>query len=594
MNFLRNVAAAILGTFISLGLLFFLFIAIIVASASSDAFSGGGIPATIHSNSVLALQLQKPIVDHIASESELEEVLGLEPAAFGLDALIRSIEVAENDDRIEGISIQFPFISAGFSQTQALRRALDNFKKSGKFVFAYHEYYTQKDYYLASVADSLFLHPQGEVDFKGLASEVLYFKDFEEKSGLSMEVIRHGKYKSAVEPFLQNTMSNENRTQIKELLWSLWETVTTDMEQSGLLDKPSLNKIATQLEGRNSERALESGLVHQLVERDEYEAVLKNKVGIAMDEDLHLVSIQDYLSSLPSSINLKTKNKIAVIYAQGEIVYGEGNKETIGQEIMIEALEEIQNDDRIKGVVLRINSPGGSALASELILRKLVTTKSTKPLVVSLGDVAASGGYYIACMGDEIIAESSTITGSIGVFGALPNARGLANKWGINAEQVATHPNAVGYSVFEPLSESFRKVTTESIEKVYNTFVKRVAKGRGLTYEQVNKIAQGRVWSGLDAKKIGLVDDLGGLDKALERTASLAKISEYNITVYPKYKDDFQDILKELQNGPFGKTHQTGIQSELKKTIGPLLRTIERFSNQEGIQARLPFELIIK
>ena len=594
MNFLRNVAAAILGTFISLGLLFFLFIAIIVASASSDAFSGGGIPATIHSNSVLALQLQKPIVDHIASESELEEVLGLEPAAFGLDALIRSIEVAENDDRIEGISIQFPFISAGFSQTQALRRALDNFKKNGKFVFAYHEYYTQKDYYLASVADSLFLHPQGEVDFKGLASEVLYFKDFEEKSGLSMEVIRHGKYKSAVEPFLQNTMSNENRTQIKELLWSLWETVTTDMEQSGLLDKPSLNKIATQLEGRNSERALESGLVHQLVERDEYEAVLKNKVGIAMDEDLHLVSIQDYLSSLPSSINLKTKNKIAVIYAQGEIVYGEGNKETIGQEIMIEALEEIQNDDRIKGVVLRINSPGGSALASELILRKLVTTKSTKPLVVSLGDVAASGGYYIACMGDEIIAESSTITGSIGVFGALPNARGLANKWGINAEQVATHPNAVGYSVFEPLSESFRKVTTESIEKVYNTFVKRVAKGRGLTYEQVNKIAQGRVWSGLDAKKIGLVDDLGGLDKALERTASLAKISEYNITVYPKYKDDFQDILKELQNGPFGKTHQTGIQSELKKTIGPLLRTIERFSNQEGIQARLPFELIIK
>ena len=594
MNFLRNVAAAILGTFISLGLLFFLFIAIIVASASSDAFSGGGIPATIHSNSVLALQLQKPIVDHIASESELEEVLGLEPAAFGLDALIRSIEVAENDDRIEGISIQFPFISAGFSQTQALRRALDNFKKSGKFVFAYHEYYTQKDYYLASVADSLFLHPQGEVDFKGLASEVLYFKDFEEKSGLSMEVIRHGKYKSAVEPFLQNTMSNENRTQIKELLWSLWETVTTDMEQSGLLDKPSLNKIATQLEGRNSERALESGLVHQLVERDEYEAVLKNKVGIAMDDDLHLVSIQDYLSSLPSSINLKTKNKIAVIYAQGEIVYGEGNKETIGQEIMIEALEEIQNDDRIKGVVLRINSPGGSALASELILRKLVTTKSTKPLVVSLGDVAASGGYYIACMGDEIIAESSTITGSIGVFGALPNARGLANKWGINAEQVATHPNAVGYSVFEPLSESFRKVTTESIEKVYNTFVKRVAKGRGLTYEQVNKIAQGRVWSGLDAKKIGLVDDLGGLDKALERTASLAKISEYNVTVYPKYKDDFQDILKELQNGPFGKTHQTGIQSELKKTIGPLLRTIESFSNQEGIQARLPFELIIK
>ena len=388
MNFLRNLLAAILGTFISLGLLFFLFIAIIVASASSETFSGGAIPTTIHSNSILALQIQKPIVDYIAPENEWEQAFGIEPAAYGLDELIRSIEVAENDDRIKGISIQFPFLSAGFSQTQALRRALNNFKKSGKFIFAYHEYYTQKDYYLASVADSLFLHPQGEVEFKGLASEVLYFKDFEEKSGLSVEVIRHGKYKSAVEPFLQNKMSNENRTQIKELLKSLWKTVISDIEQSGMLDKKSLNKIATHLEGRNSEKALNSGLVHQLVERDEYEAVLKNKVGITEDEDLHLVSIQNYISSLPSSINLKTQDKIAIIYAQGEIVYGEGSKETIGQEIIIEALEEIQNDDRIKGVVLRVNSPGGSALASELILRKLVNTKSSKPLVVSMGDVA--------------------------------------------------------------------------------------------------------------------------------------------------------------------------------------------------------------
>jgi protease-4 len=594
MNFLRNLLAAILGTFISLGLLFFLFIAIIVASASSEAFSGGGILPTIHSNSILALQIQKPIVDHVASKNQWEQALGIEPAAYGLDALIRAIEVAENDDRIEGISIQFPFLSAGFSQTQSLRRALKNFKKSGKFIFAYHEFFTQKDYYFASVADSLFLHPQGEIDFKGLASEILYFKDFEEKSGVSMEVIRHGKYKSAVEPFLQNKMSDENRTQIKELLWSLWKTVTTDIEQSGLLDKKSLNKIASQLAGRNSESALESGLVHQLVERDEYEAVLRNKVGIAEDDDLHLVSIQDYLSSLPSSINLKTQNKIAVIYAQGEIVYGEGNKETIGQEIMIEALEEIQNDDRIKAVVLRINSPGGSALASELILRKLTKTKNTKPLVVSMGDVAASGGYYIACMGDEIIAESSTITGSIGVFGALPNARGLANKWGINAEQVTTHPNALGYSIFEPLSESFKKVTTESIENVYNTFVKRVATGRGLTVGQVHKIAQGRVWSGMDAKKIGLVDDLGGLDKALERAAALADIENFNITAYPKFEDDFQSIINELQNGPLGHIFEPKIYSDIQSTLLPLLTAMERFSNQEGIQARLPFELIIK
>ena len=283
---------------------------------------------------------------------------------------------------------------------------------------------------------------------------------------------------------------------------------------------------------------------------------------------------------------MKTKNKIAVIYAQGEIVYGEGNKETIGQEIMIEALEEIQNDDRIKGVVLRINSPGGSALASELILRKLVTTKSTKPLVVSLGDVAASGGYYIACMGDEIIAESSTITGSIGVFGALPNARGLANKWGINAEQVATHPNAVGYSVFEPLSESFRKVTTESIEKVYNTFVKRVAKGRGLTYEQVNKIAQGRVWSGVDAKNIGLVDTIGNLDDAIVAAAELAEITDYKIRNYPDYKVELEDRFSGF---PFMKTKEKLFIEEFGEENYKIYKTLKSISNLKGIQARMPY-----
>lgn len=300
------------------------------------------------------------------------------------------------------------------------------------------------------------------------------------------------------------------------------------------------------------------------------------------------------MSALPSQINFTTSDKIAVLYAQGNIVYGEGNKETIGQEIINDALKVIQKDDRIKGVVLRVNSPGGSALASELILREVIKTKKSKPLIVSMGDVAASGGYYIACMADEIIAESSSITGSIGVFGALPNARGLANTWGINAEQVTTHPNALGYSVFEPLSESFKKVTTEGIERVYNTFMGHVAKGRDLTLKQVDEIAQGRVWSGSDAKNIGLVDDLGGLNKALERAASLAGISEYNIDIYPKFKDDFQSILNELQNSPLGQIHQPGIQSELKNKISPLLKTVELLSRQEGVQARLPFELIIK
>lgn len=593
MNFLRNLLAATLGTFISLGLLFFLFIAIIVASASSDSFSGGGKITTISSNSILALQLQKPIVDRMTSDSELEKAFGLEPSGYALNKLIRAIDYAKDDERIEGISLQYSFLSAGFSQTQALRRALEAFKESGKFIYAYHDMYTQKDLYLASVADSLFLHPEGDVTFKGLASEVLYFKDFEKKSGLSMEVIRHGKYKSAVEPFLQNTMSEENRTQIKELLVSLWKTITTDMERTGNMDQKNLNQIASQLDARNPKKAVESGLINQLVERDEYARFLKNKIGVEEEDELNLVSIEDYQSSLPSSLNLETKNRIAVIYAQGEISYGEGDKKTIGQEMINDALEEIQNDDRVKSVVIRINSPGGSALASELILREVVNTKNTKPVVVSMGDVAASGGYYIACMANEIVAESSTITGSIGVFGALPNARGLANKWGINAEQVVTHPNALGYSIFEPMNETFKSVTTESIERIYNTFLKRVAKGRGLTIEQVDKIAQGRVWSGKDAKNIGLVDELGGLDKALERAAALADIEDYNVDVYPKYKDDFQSILNELQNSPLGQMYQPKIHSQIKNSLDPLLASIERFSSMEDVQARLPFELIV-
>ncbi|CAL2077216.1 signal peptide peptidase SppA [Tenacibaculum sp. 190524A05c] len=581
MKFLRNLLASILGFFISLFLLFCLFLLI-------AAIAGGGDEIVVKPNSVLELDLAKQIKDYAPKDtSPLAQALELDSEKLSLDKVLNAIENAQLDDNIKGISIKTNAIGAGMAQTQAIRKKLEEFKESGKFIYAYNDVYSQKNYYLSSVADSLFLNPVGQIDFSGLSSEILYYKDFEDKYGVKMEVVRHGKYKSAVEPYLENKMSDANREQITSFLTSIWSEFTSNISKTRNISVEQLNLIADNSEGRNAELALKNKLIDGIIYKDEYTEKLNN----AVDTKSNTIDLMDYIKSGKGRISSTAKDKIAVIYAQGQIMYGEGNEDVIGQGMINRAIKKAVKDKKVKAIVLRVNSPGGSALASELIWRELELAKKEKPLVVSMGNLAASGGYYIACNADVIVAEPTTITGSIGVFGALPNAYELSQKMGINAEQVSTNKSA-SYSLFEPMDQKFYDVTKEGVEQIYTTFVNRVATGRKMTFEKVDAIAQGRVWTGKEALENGLVDELGGLEDAINAAVQLADIKSYRIRNYPSYKKD----IKEMFNiSPFGKVNKEEI---IKEAIGTenyeLFRQINEFKNMEGIQARMPYVIQIK
>ena len=581
MKFLRNLLASILGFFISLFILFCFFLLI-------AAIAGGGEEIVVKPNSVLELDLTKQIKDYAPKDtSPIAQALELDEEKLSLDKILNAIDNAQLDSNIKGISIKTNYISAGMAQTQAIRKKLEEFKESGKFIYSYNDIYTQKNYYVSSVADSLFLNPVGQIEFSGLSTEILYYKDFEDKYGVKMEVIRHGKYKSAVEPYLDNKMSDANREQITSFLNSIWSEFTDNISKSRKISVEQLNAIADNTEGRNAELALKNKLVDGIIYKDQYLEKLENAVG----SKPNTIDLIDYIKSGKGRISSTAKDKIAVIYAQGQIMYGEGNEDIIGQGIINKAIKKAVKDKSVKAIVLRVNSPGGSALASELIWRELELAKKEKPLVVSMGNLAASGGYYIACNADVIVAEPTTITGSIGVFGAIPNAYELSKKMGINAEQVATN-NSAKYSLFEPMDKKFYEVTKEGVEQIYTTFVNRVATGRKMSFEKVDAIAQGRVWTGKEALENGLVDELGGLQDAINVAVQLSDIKSYRIRNYPDYKKD----LKEMLNfSPFGKVNKEEI---IKEAIGDenyeLFYQINQFKNMEGIQARMPYIINIK
>ena len=590
MTFLRELLAVILGVFIATGIMFLIFM--IIVSASASAF-GDDKKVTVKNNSVLELKLENKIKDYAPKSSDpLEELLGLEEDRVGLQNILNAIDNAKTDDNIKGISINTLFINGGVAQTQAIRDKLVEFKESGKFIFSYADFYVQKNYYLSSVADSIFLNPVGGIDFKGLASELLYFKDFQDKTGVKMEVIRHGKYKSAVEPYLTNRMSEANKEQITSFLNSIWVEILSDIGVSRDKTKDELNAIADELLARNPELAIQSDMIDGELYQDEYDNKLRAALDVDQDSKLNIVSIQDYIATGKGRIKSSATDKIAIVYAQGDIRYGEGEEDYVGQRKIIESLKKIRKDDKIKAVVLRVNSPGGSALASDLIWRELELTKKEKPLVVSMGNYAASGGYYIACNADKIIAEPTTITGSIGVFGMIPNVNQLADNLGINAEQVGTNRQSLGYSAFEPMNEDFHNYAKESIEDIYETFVDRVSKGRNMTYAQVDSIGQGRVWTGTEAVQNGLVDELGSLEDAVQIAAELAEISDYRTTEYPRFKKDFKDAFK-----PFSftaKAKENLIKEELGIENYTIYKSIKQFSDLKGIQARMPFVIEIK
>lgn len=588
MNFLKSFFASILGTLTALGL-FFVILLLFISGIASIMNAPSGL-TSIKQNSVLDLNLNYPVVDRAPNFDEFQRFLGLEDEVLGLPDILSAIDKARDNSSIKGIRLRTDFISAGWAQTRSIRNALNRFKESGKFIYAYCDLYTQKGYYLASVSDSIFLNPVGILEFKGLASEVLYYKDFQEEYGIKMEVIRHGKYKSAVEPYLENEMSADNRYQIKTLLNDIWETVREEIGEARNLKSKTIDDVINNQRIVVPEDGVNENLIDALVYEDDFDESIKTALEISSSKKINLASIRQ-LNNASSTYNTDIKDRIAVVFAQGPIMYGEGTENMIAQGVFVETLQELADDDWIKAVVLRVESPGGNALTSDLLWRAIENLKSKKPVFVSMGNVAASGGYYIATGADQIYADPLSITGSIGVFASLPNIHGMTKKLGINAQTVETHQNALGYSFFQPLSETFKQRTTKSIENTYNTFKQRVIDGRGLTSAEVESIAQGRVWSGKQALNIGLVDHLGGLQDAIFAAAKAANIKNYNIVNYPKFEEDLESVLSGAL--PSIESKLTWMQW-VPKNLRQQLQHTDPKNPILSVQMLIPFDLSIE
>jgi protease-4 len=586
MKFLGNILATIIGLFIFFMLFFF---GILIVGA---LFGGDSETIAVKNNSVIELNLEDIKNDYSGKYEDPFITIFADKNSVGLTDVIRAIEDAKTDNDIKGISILNSQSALGMAQSKALRDELASFKKSGKFVMAYSNSYSQKEYYLNSVASPIYINPVGDMDFKGLSAELMFFKDLQEKTGVKLEVIRHGKYKSAVEPFLENEMSDANREQVTALLNSVWNSVTSDISKSRNIPVEKLNEIANGLLARTPEMAREQKLIDIIAYEDVYHNAIRKALKVEQDEDYNRISIFDYTKKMTTTgVSTDSKNQIAIIYAQGEIQSGEGDVNTIGEGSMRRSLRDARRNKDVKAIVLRVDSPGGNALTSDLIWREMELTKKVKPIVVSMGNYAASGGYYIACNANTIFAQKSTITGSIGVFGILPNVTKLASKIGVNTQQIKTHANSAPYSPFVPLDDKFRAVTLAGVEHIYKTFVTHVAEGRKMTFAQVDSIAQGRVWTGSQAIEIGLVDKIGSLEDAIKEAAVLAKIKTYKTQNYPEYKKDFNDLLANL---PFTQSKATFIKEEIGEDNYKILQEIKRIKSQKGIQMAMPLKINIQ
>jgi protease-4 len=590
MMFLKRFFAAFLGALAALWFFFLIGMILLVGLSQID-------PAvTVSNNTVLQLKLNRPLLDYQGStKDDLFSAFFQEYMA--VDEIVEAINKAATDGKIKGISIETPVVIGGWSQTTAIREALARFKESGKFVYAYADTYTQRAYYLSSVADSIFIPAAGAIDLRGLASELTYYKSFQDKTGLKMEVIRHGKYKAAVEPYLEDEPSAANLEQIKQVLASLWNEVSSEIRGNRGLDSASFEAVVHSAEARNPERALALGIIDRIAYSDSYEEALKLAVNadsnpVSAGSALNTMSVSSY-SRVQNDTAPTTSDRIALIYAQGTILYGEGSPTLMGQTTMNKALVSAREDNSVKAIVLRINSPGGSALTSDLIWREVEKTAKVKPVVVSISDIAASGGYYIATPATYIIADKTAITGSIGVFGTLPNASAIAKEWGINSYSVGTHERSFTYSVVQPLSDSFRAELQDGIERTYDLFIERVATGRGMTPEEVDAIAQGRVWSAQDGLEVGLVDEIGGLHRSLEKAAELANIESYKVRKYPRYKSDIERLLGDLPSAMTQRWFAEYTPSWAQR-YAEFWKGIKGSDEQFEIQARMPFDLKIE
>ena len=499
------------------------------------------------------------------------------------------LKKAKNDDRIKGIYLNLSDVPSGMATISEIRNSLEDFKETGKFIYAYGELFTQKAYFLASIAHKIFMNPVGMLEFRGYRGEVVFIKGLLERLEIEPQIIRHGKYKSAIEPLILDRMSEANKEQTLTFIQSLWDNTINDIAESRGVDIEVLNDIASSLSASRTKSAYELNLIDSVIYYDQFLEYMADIIDVEKIKIDNLISVSDYSKAKVKDDKKRSKNRIAVIYASGSISQGEGSDNSIGSDKIARTIRQARLDEKIKAVVLRVNSPGGDGLASDVILREVNLLKEEKPIVVSMGNLAASGGYYIACGANKIFANPNTITGSIGVFGIIPNfEKFFENKLGITFDDVMTNDNADFMNITKPMTEYQYNLIQKEVDDFYDTFVNHVVKGRGMTYEQVDEIGQGRVWTGIDALEIGLVDELGGIDDAIEAAVELAELEDYRVIELPEQKDPFQKLLSDLMN--------QSRSSFIKKELGPnyqYVRYIKEVSEIKGVQARLPYDFYL-
>ncbi len=596
MNFLKTLLASLLGTFIAMGLLLFIFIMIIVSAVSSSSEK----TVSVKDNSVLHIKLDQDFTDR-GNESEFN----FNPATFssetsqGLNHFIKDLEHAKTDDKIKGVFLEISSFSAAPSTLLDVRNALEDFKSSGKWIVAYGEGFYQGGYFVASAANEVYLYPEGEFDWRGLNSEIMFFKNMLDKLEIEAQVIRgpNNKFKSAVEPYIYDKMSPENKEQLQTFIGDIWKVILEKISTSRNVPVETLNMYADSLSLYSSANVASSKLIDGYKYRDEIISLMKTKVGLAgdaKDKEFNMVSLGDYHSDKKGKSGDKPsikKDRVAVVYAVGGIESGEGDDQTIGSDRIAAALKAAREDEKVKAIVLRVNSPGGSALASDVIWRETQLIKqSGKPFYVSMGDYAASGGYYISCAADKIYANPNTITGSIGVFGVMPNFEKFwNNKLGITFDRFETNPHADLISSNKPLDEKEKAMLQNLVSDIYNDFTNKVAVGRNMTQAQVDSIGQGRVWSGEDAKNLGLVDELGSLQDCIKAAAEKAGIADYAVKELPAMIDPLEKLL----GGMSGKTEDQTMIKILGENY-KIYKEIKSISTMKGVQARMPFIIDIK
>lgn len=586
MNFFKTFLASLLAFFVANFVWFFLFIIIVAGIAAI-----GSSTTIVEPKSVLKIDLAESIVDQPVNDP----LAGFDPMSMNVQKsvsnmqVMNAIESAAQDDNIEGIYINLTGAgTASAALLEEVRDYITAFKESGKFVVAYGEVYSQGGYYLASVADSIYLNPVGEMDWRGLAMQVMFYKGALDKLGIEPQVFRHGTFKSAVEPYIMSRMSPENRTQMETIASSIWGTMVADIAKERNLSIDSLNMFATDLSAMMAEDALANRMVDGLKYEDEVEDILREKLELDADEDIPMVTLGEYIAANPYTPSY-SDNKIEVIYAEGQIVQGTSEQGTLGSSTLADQLAEARLDEEVKAVVLRVNSPGGSALASEVIWREMELLRQQKPVIVSMGDYAASGGYYISAPADAIIANATTLTGSIGVFGLMFNAeKALNNKLGITIDVAKTNPSADMGMPFRAVSSIERSKIMRSIEQVYSTFVNHVADGRNMTFDSVDAIGQGRVWTGNDGNRIGLVDEIGGLKYAIAVAADKAEcLDDYMVRESMGEPTGLAALLSSLE------AHIS--DRKMRKEMGAMYdeyRSLRALMENEGVQAlALPIEI---